>query len=343
MSSDANLEVREVGPEQRDLFARWHATYVASTVHEVGRFHACWTLPELEVSMAEHHRRFSTGYVGLLDGEVAAAGFLSVPLLDNLDSAFVEVHTRPDMRRRGFGTAVLEAMVDVARGRGRTLLDAEAVFPHAAGTDGAGTPAVGFAGRHGFTLGLSELLSELALPVDDALLEALAAEAAPHHAAYTLRSWVGPVPDDLVASWLALSSTLNTEAPMGDIEVEAESTDVGAHRADEVVTARQGRLPYHTVALDAAGTVVACTDLVTTVHEADRAYQWATLVRPADRGHRLGLAVKVANLAQLQRERPDLARLTTFNAEVNEHMLAVNDRLGFRPVARLAAFQKRLG
>ena len=90
-----------------------------------------------------------------------------------------------------------------------------------------------------------------------------------------------------------------------------------------------------------AGEVAAYTDLVTTIHEPDRAYQWGTLVRRADRGHRLGLAVKVANLRLLQRERPDIVQLTTFNAEVNAHMIGVNERMGFVPVERLGEFQKK--
>ena len=61
----------------------------------------------------------------------------------------------------------------------------------------------------------------------------------------------------------------------------------------------------------------------------------------AHRGHRLGLAVKIANLRQLQDERPDLRQLTTFNAEVNEHMIGVNERMGFEPVERLGEFQKK--
>ena len=52
--------------------------------------------------------------------------------------------------------------------------------------------------------------------------------------------------------------------------------------------------------------MVAYTDIATTVHEPGRAYQWGTLVRGDARGHRLGLAVKVANLRLLQRERPDV-------------------------------------
>ena len=54
--------------------------------------------------------------------------------------------------------------------------------------------------------------------------------------------------------------------------------------------------------------------------------------RREHRGHRLGVAVKVANLRLLQRERPDITRLTTYNAEVNSHMIGVNEALGFRPL-----------
>ena len=85
----------------------------------------------------------------------------------------------------------------------------------------------------------------------------------------------------------------------------------------EALLARQGRRKYNTVALDEHGDVVAYTDIATTVHEPGRAYQWGTLVRPDARGHRLGLAVKVANLRLLAAQRPDLTELTTYNAEVN--------------------------
>ena len=60
------------------------------------------------------------------------------------------------------------------------------------------------------------------------------------------------------------------------------------------------------------------------------------------RGHRLGLAVKVANHRMHQRERPDAARCSTWNAEVNSHMIGVNELMGFRPVSRMGEFQKRL-
>jgi GNAT superfamily N-acetyltransferase len=108
------------------------------------------------------------------------------------------------------------------------------------------------------------------------------------------------------------------------------------------MTAAAGRTTYTTVALTPDGAVVAYTDLVVPSHDPGRAYQWGTLVAPEHRGHRLGLAVKAHNLRQLQHHCPDLRILSTFNAEVNRHMVEVNERLGFRPVERLGEFQRKL-
>jgi hypothetical protein len=72
------------------------------------------------------------------------------------------------------------------------------------------------------------------------------------------------------------------------------------------------------------------------------AYQWGTLVRREDRGHRLGLAVKVANLRLLQARFPRVASVATFNAASNVHMISVNEALGFVPTERSGEFQKRL-
>ena len=220
------------------------------------------------------------------------------------------------------------------------MLTGLAGWAYDSGSDGEGASGPGFARAVGYDLALSEVQRELRLPVDEQLLERLAVGAAPAHAAYSLRSWVGPVPDDLLRGWAELTSTLVTEAPTGDLEIEQEAVDPAAIREREAVVERQGRTKYNTVALDADGTVVAYSDLATTVHEPGRAYQWGTLVRPQDRGHRLGVVVKVANLRLLQGERPDIVRLTTYNAEVNRHMIGVNEAMGFAPVARLGDFQK---
>ena len=63
--------------------------------------------------------------------------------------------------------------------------------------------------------------------------------------------------------------------------------------------------------------------------------------RPQDRGHRLGVAVKVANLRLLQRERPDIVRLTTYIAEVNAHMIGVNEAMGFVPSSGRVTSRRR--
>lgn len=54
------------------------------------------------------------------------------------------------------------------------------------------------------------------------------------------------------------------------------------------------------------------------------------------------MATKVANLAWLQREEPDRTAVVTFNAEVNAHMVGVNEAMGFRPVERLGEFMRVL-
>ena len=147
---------------------------------------------------------------------------------------------------------------------------------------------------------------------------------------------------------MALSASLMTEAPMGDIEREVETADVSALRAEEAMLVKQGRVKVNTVALappDDSGEreVVAYTDIAVTLHESERAYQWGTLVRADHRGHRLGLAVKAANLRLLQETQPQISTVITYNADVNAAMVAVNERLGFRPVQWLGELQKRLG
>lgn len=337
------MRLHEVDPFDDDTLAAWHATVVAADVHGRKDRATPWALEEVRAAYrAEQGDESKAPYVGIEDGAVVVAGGFQCPHLDNTDHAYVEVYTHPGHRRRGHGSAMLAHLEQVAREHGRSVIDTEATWPYDAPADGAGTPNADFLTRRGYSCGLGDVARALDLPVADALLDDLAAETAPHHAAYPLRSWVGEVPEDIVPSFAELISLLMVEAPLGELEREPESADVEALRRREAVTAAQGRTMFQTVALAGDGSVVAYSNLATTEHFPALAFQWGTLVRRADRGHRLGLAVKVANLRLLQRERPAVRRLQTWNAEVNEQMISVNDRLGFRPVERLGEFQKRL-
>lgn len=304
---------------------------------------APWMREEVRVDLQDPPaRRRLEAFAGSVDGRVVAVGMVSTPLADNLERAMLAVHVLPEVRRRGHGSAMLAHLESAARERGRSVLGGEASWRYEAGSAGRGEPAPEFAAARGYDLALGDVMRVLSLPVDEATLEHLATEAAGHHRGYRLRSWVGPVPDDLLEGWARLYADLVVEAPTGELQVEAEAADPALVRADEEKLARMGRTKLNTVALAPDGEVVGYTDLATTVHEPGRAYQWGTLVRREARGHRLGVALKVANLRLLQREAPEITHLTTYNAEVNEHMIAVNELLGFRPVARLGEFQKRL-
>ncbi|MDZ5662942.1 GNAT family N-acetyltransferase [Nocardioides sp. S-58] len=343
-TSPAAPEIHELDPFDDAALDAWHGVYAVAETFELGGAATAWQLEEVRAMMQRTTTQaWLGGWSAVLDGEVVGAGWMRTPLLDNLELAEVAVHVLPVHRRRGVGSALLARLEEVARRRGRRILTGLASWAHDAGSDGAGGSGPGFAAARGFELALSEVQRELALPVDDALLRRLADEAAARHTSYTLRSWAGPVPDELLQGWAEITSMLVTEAPTGALEVEQEAVSTDAVRDREETVRRQGRTKYNTVALDASGAVVAYSDLATTVHEPGRAYQWGTLVRPAHRGHRLGVATKVANLRLLQRERPDIVRVTTYNAEVNTHMVGVNEALGFRPVARLGDFQKKLG
>ena len=73
------------------------------------------------------------------------------------------------------------------------------------------------------------------------------------------------------------------------------------------------------------------------------AWQMATLVHPEHRGHRLGLAVKIANLDFLAGPAPDVRLIVTGNAATNAPMIAVNDLMGFEVSGVGTFWQKHLG
>lgn len=78
--------------------------------------------------------------------------------------------------------------------------------------------------------------------------------------------------------------------------------------------------------------MTACTEVVVDPEQPQWGFQQLTAVTRPHRGHRLGLLVKTAMLDLLAGAEPQLEWIETGNAAVNEHMIAVNEQLGYKLV-----------
>ena len=91
-----------------------------------------------------------------------------------------------------------------------------------------------------------------------------------------------------------------------------------------------------------SGTLVAFTQLQAPHNRPETVEQMYTGVLDGHRGHGLGLLLKATNCDLICRERPTSRRIHTFNADENDHMLAINTLLGYRAEGICVAWQKKL-
>lgn len=273
------------------------------------------------------------------DGTVVGASQVVLPLMDNRHVAYIEPIVRPAYRRRGIGTALLQATIDLARAQGRTTLIGEVNTPLEGAEQAAG---YAFMDGHGFTVAAEEVHRVIDLPVDETRLAALDEATLPHRDGYRIVSWADRVPDEYVDGYCRLHMAFNDEAPTGDLDLEPEVWDAARVRSAEARQAKQGRHQQATVALAPDGEVVALTVMMQVEEHPHWGAQGYTLVMPKHRGHRLGLAIKIANLRRYQERFPHVQVVHSWNAEVNGPMIAINEALGFRPVERLLEMQRKL-
>lgn len=97
------------------------------------------------------------------------------------------------------------------------------------------------------------------------------------------------------------------------------------------------------LAVDTAnGVVVAYSDLMLPGGSPELALKWGTLVIAEHRGHRLGAAVKVANLRELARVDLGPRSIRTSNAEQNPWMVQINVDLGFEIIKEILVLKKNV-
>lgn len=333
------MDIRPLDIHNAGVFRRYHE--IAWNAENDGRaWTSMWTHAEMHAAF--HEQAADERLEGLCaypDGQsrqLVGAAFLAFSLADNLDKAYLQVWVEPAMRRRGIGSALVGAAVEQVRAAGRTTITGESSYTFEERDD---APTLRWALRNGFRVANVEVARDLALPVSADLLEALLAESAAHHAGYAVETY-DVLPEPYVPSYCTLVNQLVLDAPMGELGFEEEQLTPEVFAQKRTRDRSSGRRHCFAVAVR-EDTVVGLTDLMLPP-ESTRAHQWQTLVHRDHRGHRLGQALKAANLLALQRRHPEVTEVHTQNAEVNEQMVAINDRIGFVPVAVVPDFKRTL-
>ncbi|WP_458781423.1 GNAT family N-acetyltransferase [Arthrobacter sp. D3-16] len=296
-------------------------------------------------------------YLARLGADIVGTCSVTLPLRENTHTAGVDVLVAPVHRRQGLGRALLKHAEAIARERGRTSLDAyhevpleaangSALLPAKSGSGGLplDEPAVAFAVAAGYELEQVERSSRLALPVPPEHLDRLEADASAMAAEYSISGWDDHCPEDLVQAYAELKATMSTDVPTAGLDWEREDWDVARVREEENTLIRSGIESAVTAAGHReTGHLAAYTVLNWRPGVPDSIVQQDTLVTSEHRGRRLGMLTKVANLRRAQRRWPSARSVLTWNANENQHMLAINIALGFKPAGYEGEWQKRLG
>lgn len=297
-------------------------------------------------------------FIARLDREMVGTCSVTLPLRENTATAGIDMLVAPAYRRQGWGRRLLEHAEEVAAERGRTSLDAYCELPEepveragrmlpaksGAGGLPAEEPSVAFASGAGYELEQVERSSRLYLPVPSEHLAALETEAAAFARSYIVVGWGDTCPEELVAEYAVLKRHMSTDVPVAGMDWEAEVWDTARVRQEEQVLIRSGVESLVAAAMHrATGELVAYTVLNWRPGVPAAVAQQDTLVSAAHRGHRLGMLIKVANLRSAQQRWPAARSVLTWNASENQHMLAINISLGFRPAGYEGEWQKRLG
>jgi len=268
---------------------------------------------------------------GTAPGSVAGWYRLELPDIENRDRAMLMIVTDPAQRRRGVGGRLLRHAAERAAEKGRTVLWGEV-------RDGSAGDA--FAVAIGAKQGIAATIRRLDLrpgpgktvpgkTVPAEKFARLHAEAAAAATGYSLVRWTVPTPPEYLD---ALAGVLNAYADAPHDEgYEAGDWDGERvrERADAPLLAMGVRGYVIAAVHDATGEMAAMTQLAVVPDSPEWGHQGLTAVTRRHRGHRLGLLVKTAMLEWLAEAEPAIERIDTGNAAANDHMIAVNDALGF--------------
>jgi len=269
------------------------------------------------------------------DGVIVADLQIWTSTYENLDRAFLGLSVHPEHRGRGIGSALVEFGEARVRSMGRALT--------MAGTRESQVADERFADAHGYRKVMRGVLRRQVLAdLDRTAVAAAVAEAMPRAADYEFVHVRDRIPDDLIDGMVAVESAIN-DAPRDEGTWDDEVPTVERLRAAEDGHRMRGLAIWTVIARRRSDGDVAGQTTVGVHPEApEHGHQHLTAVRREHRGHRLGLLLKADMLDWLAAEAPEVATIDTDNAGSNDHMIGINELLGYHVVGAFWEREKKL-
>ena len=319
---------------------------VRTAAHAVDEVNTALPWRDSELGALAHPAPGSRVHMFLVrrDGEPVAHARIGLPLESNATSAWVRVVVTPELRRQGIGRATLELLFDHLKAEGRTRAMADSAVGLHGGIDRDESGAV-FLAASGFRQVGTEIRRDLDLSSVDVEAEARMYEDALAEAGedYEVVRFTEPAPEEFLGDLAMMNSRLS-EDTAGYIDgwepSPFDTEKILAYQAAAV--ARLFRRHHVVVRHKPSGRLVAWSFLAVVAEDAKHADHEITIVVPEHRGHRLGMLVKTGLHRFAREAEPGLRWIQTWNASENEHMIHINEELGFVPVESYVEYAKDL-
>lgn len=286
-------------------------------------------------------------------GETVGRALVEIPHEPGSQVAVASIEILPRVWGRGIGTAAVPHLERVAREHGRRIIqnwteqqasDGRRITARTGSGSVPDDHVARFLIRQGFALEQVYRVSRLDLtPETFDRMQRLHGDARSASSDYRIVQWTVPTPPPHLDGYAWLKSRMSTDAPSAGLEADEEVWDAARLVAGEKRIAEMGQTMLITAAQHvSSGALAAFTELGTASMTDATTHQHDTLVLQEHRGHRLGLLVKCAALLTWRGMAPAATGVITYNAEENRPMLAINEAMGFTPIAYEGAWKKEL-
>lgn len=264
-----------------------------------------------------------------LAGDGEAAGYLSVTVENEKSPSYqankhvgkLYLSVLAKYRRKGLGTRLLKHITAELAAKEPAVTEFLMPVVLESGRN--------FLGRAGGTVSLVQAENRLYLEeLDWGMVEAWAREGVGKNLSTDIIT-VSAIPEADIKSYSEVYTETMNQQPFGDVSLKIKVTpeQIRLHEENNSANGVE-HLTIYTRERD--GGVSGLTEINYLKESGHKATQMLTGVRSASRGRGLGKLLKARMLLHIRKEYPGVKYVVTGNADSNEPMMAINNKLGFK-------------